>query len=147
MNNTNTAENMQEPISDVREIDRLYEKGLLGNENRLAMRRYSAGQCFYSDWQHSMFNPDFRSTFGKNEISLDKLTAADRYLKVYRQIPAKWRYFVRCILIIGESIDEYMLRYPIFNRTADEKAVLLLTLQDALDVIDGAYKTIKEMER
>lgn len=140
----NAAENMQEPILEVHEIDRLYENGLLGEDNRSAMRRYSAGQRFYSDWKHSMFNPDFRSTFGKNEISLDKLTAADRYLKAYRQIPAKWYYFVRCILIAGESIDEYIVRHPIFNRTAEEKAVLLITLQDALDQIAEAYE---KMER
>ena len=35
----NTAENMQEPIPEVRELDRLYENGLLGEDNRSAMRR------------------------------------------------------------------------------------------------------------
>lgn len=139
----NAAENMQEPIPEVNEIDRLYENGLLGEDNRSAMRRYSAGQRFYSDWKHSMFNPDFRSCFGKRDDP-ERLTAADRYLKAFNALKPAWRYYVRCILIDGETVDGFLARHPIYNRTADEKAVLLLTLQDALDEIAGAYEKMEE---
>lgn len=139
----NTAENMQEPIPEVRELDRLYENGLLGEDNRSAMRRYSAGQRFYSDWQHSMFNPDFRSCCGKIDHDPERLMAIDRYLKVWNAIKPLWRYYVRCILIDGETVDGFIARHPIYNRTADEKAVLLLTLRDALDQIATAYADIE----
>lgn len=140
----NTAENMQEPIPEVRELDRLYENGLLGEDNRSAMRRYSAGQRFYSDWQHSQFNPDFRSLYGQNEYDIDRLTATDRYIKANAAITPAWKYFVRSVLIDNKSVDAFIRFHPIYNRTADEKAVLLLTLQDALDEIAGAYEKMEE---
>lgn len=140
----NTAEEMQEPIRQERELDRLYERGLLGTENRVVLRRYSAGTLFFSDWQHSMFNPDFRSCYGKNDDDPERLTATDRYLKVWHAITPAWRYFVRCVLIDGETVDDFMQRRPIYNLTAEEKAVLLLTLQDALDQIADAYEAMEK---
>lgn len=141
--NDNTAENMQKPIKQERELDRLYERGLLGTDNRSVMRRYSAGDRFFSDWEHSVFNPDFRSCCGKRDDP-ERLTAADRYLKAFNALKPAWRYYVRCILIDGETVDGFIARHPIYNRTADEKAVLLLTLQDALDQIAEAYEGMEE---
>ena len=37
--NDNTEENMQEPIKQERELDRLYDRGLLGTDNPSVMRR------------------------------------------------------------------------------------------------------------
>lgn len=141
----NTAEDMQEPIRQERELDRLYERGLLGIDNRAVLRRYSAGDRWFNDWEHSSFNPDFRSCFGRNEDDPERLTASDRYLKAWNAITPAWRYYVRSILIDGETVDDFMAKYPIYSRTVEEKAALLLTLQDALDQIAGAYEKIKEL--
>lgn len=69
--NDNTAEVMQEPIKQERELDRLYERGLLGTDNRSVMRRYSAGDRFFSDWEHSVFNLIFVHAAEKETIPND----------------------------------------------------------------------------
>ena len=51
---------------------------------------------------------------------------------------------MRCVLIDGETVDDFMQRRPIYNLTAEEKAVLLLTLQDALDQIADAYEAMEK---
>lgn len=142
--NDNTAEVMQEPIKQERELDRLYKRGLLGTDNRSVMRRYSSGDRFYTDWEHSQFNPDFRSLSGRNEYDIDRLTATDRYIKANAAITPAWQYFVRSVLIDNKSVDAFIRFHPIFNRTAEEKAVLLLTLQDALDQIAEAYEGMEK---
>lgn len=140
----NAAEVMQEPLKPIRELDRIYSAGLLGENSRSAMRRYSAGDRFYTDWEHSQFNPDFRSLSGQNKYDIDRLTATDRYIKANAAITPSWQYFVRSVLIDNKSVDVFIRFHPIFNRTAEEKAVLLLTLQDALDQIAEAYEGMEK---
>jgi len=136
------AEQMQEPVRRYRELDRLYEAGLLSAGTRYPMRRYGAGSRWFFDWEHSCFNPAFRSTLGKNDADIDKLTTADRYIRVNHAINPAWQYFVRKVLIEDYSIDEFLSMFPIFNRTGEEKAVLLRTLNAALDQIAEAYECL-----
>lgn len=134
------GEYYQEPPVIERELDRLFDRGLLGQDGRTATGRYGAGSRFFHDWEYSCFNPDFRSGYGRNDGDIDRLTAGDRYIRASAAITKRWQYFVRKVLIDNVSIDDFMRRHPIYNRTVEEKAVLIMTLQDALDQIADAYE-------
>ena len=140
----NTAENMQEPLKQPpRQIDLIFEDGLLGADRRVAEDRYYAAQRWFNDWFHSKFNPDFYAVSGLSVKDDDELAADDRYLRVYWEIPIRARNLAYAVIIQDVPVSAYMRRFPIFNGTNEEKAALIRLLWLACDGMISGYEKIR----
>lgn len=140
------TENMQEPPKQPpRQIDLIFENGHLGEDRHVAERRYFVAKRWFDDWFHSKFNPDFYAVSGMSSADDEKLSADDRYLRVYWEIPSNCQYVAHCVIILDMSIDSFIRRHPIFNGTSEEKASIIHALRMACDGISAGYEKIKAL--
>lgn len=126
-------------------IERLYLRGRLG-KGYVALRRLRAAKRLAADYEFSGFLPSIPCCLnlgrggGKKEANVDKITAADRYVKAARACGPMMYPVVRHFVLDDLSLTDWAAvnLLPNNGRTAEDACARLCL------ALDRVYETYRE---